>query len=121
MVNHQGFTLLEVLVAIAIIAIAMSAVTSVSNSSVFNQDQVEQRQFSIWLANDIATRFQIKDWNINEQELGGELDLATDVWRWRVERANTPNASISKVNIIVKPAKKSSVEVRLQTFMRQDS
>lgn len=55
----QGFTLIEVMVALAIIAIALSAVSRSLGLTVSNQTHLESRVIATWVAQDAIVEKQI--------------------------------------------------------------
>lgn len=50
--RHRGFTILEVLVALAILAISAAAVLRQTQLSVKQQQQLEMKSYALWMADD---------------------------------------------------------------------
>ena len=57
--KQHGFTLLEVLVALAILAIVMGALIKVTDSYAFNAGYLQQKTLAQWIAENKATEYQL--------------------------------------------------------------
>ncbi|MEM7294905.1 MAG: type II secretion system minor pseudopilin GspI [Pseudomonadota bacterium] len=80
---HRGFTLIEILVAMAILAIGMVALTQTSGNNANNAAYLRDKTFGMWVAENRLTDLQLsREW----QRLGkqdGEMELAGQTWHWR--------------------------------------
>lgn len=96
-----GFTLLEVLVALAIISIALLAALRAAGQGTSSVEELRARLFASWVAqNRLAEHRARGDWlplgihrGIGNQ---GGIDFA-----WREEVVATPNAAFRRVNVEV--------------------
>jgi len=80
--QEQGFTLIEVLVALAIIAIAMTAIVQTAVLAANQQIYLEEKTFANWIAlNQIA----LKRLTPKEVDSEGEVDMASRQWSWRMK------------------------------------
>ncbi|MEY3201537.1 MAG: type secretion system protein GspI [Pseudomonadota bacterium] len=97
----RGFTLLEVLVALAIIGIALTALIKVIGQSADTSTAVEQRIRARWVAqNHIALARATQAFPDLGETLGqATLNGATFNWRQRV--SETPNRNFRKLEISV--------------------
>lgn len=100
--HNQGFTLLEVMVALALIAIALaSGVTAVSNNT-RNAAGLQERTYAHWVAMNKLTEIQIsKPWPELRESRGNEL-LARHTWHWTLKVSKTPNDFIRRVDVMVR-------------------
>jgi general secretion pathway protein I len=98
----RGFTLLEVVVALAIIAIALaSAVTAVSGNT-RNAAGLQQRTYAHWVAmNKQAEVLAGSAWPELGETHGEEL-LARHTWYWTMKVTKTPNEFIRRVEVTVR-------------------
>src|SRR5512140_2390468 len=96
-----GFTLLEVLVALAILAVGLGAAIKAISSSADNLDAVRQRVVAEWVAeNELALLRADHAWP-SPGRAEGEAANAGRNFRWRREVEATPNTMFRKADIVV--------------------
>ncbi|MBV8048913.1 MAG: type II secretion system minor pseudopilin GspI [Paludibacterium sp.] len=83
MTRVRGFTLLEVLVALAISAIALSALLRVSGLAAENSMTLRERMLAGWVAEDLMALLQRTDAPPTLGESRGALTRDEHDWRWR--------------------------------------
>ncbi|WP_283745429.1 type II secretion system minor pseudopilin GspI [Sideroxydans sp. CL21] len=99
--NSAGFTLLEVLVALAILAIAMAAVSRTASSSIRNVDALRIRVIADWVAqNRLANHQAMSDWPAQGIQTGSE-DQAGQTYPWQEEVIDTPNPTMRRIVVSV--------------------
>jgi general secretion pathway protein I len=77
-----GFTLVEVLVALAIIAISMSAALSTSGSQARSAGYLKQKTIAHWVAMNEMTQFQIQKSITTTGKTDGDTKMAGLTWYW---------------------------------------
>lgn len=103
MKNSKGFTLIEVMVALAIFAIAMSALMSAMNNSSLNLSSLQNRTMAQWLASNhlvglLATRnFPGEREKIEKVKFGG-TDKPRE-WIVRVRMNETGNKDFKMLEV----------------------
>lgn len=101
MSKKSGFTLLEVLIALAILAIAMAAVARASAQMTDSSHELKRRLLADWVAeNHLAERTAQAVW----PEVGiksGEAEQAGLALRWEENVASTPNSVVRRIEIKV--------------------
>ncbi len=99
--KKQGFTLLEVLVALAILAIALSAAIKVSTANVENASYLRDRTLAHWVAMNILTEIQIKEvWPSLGKKTGTTM-MAEREWFWIMNTSDTIDKELRRVEIKV--------------------
>jgi len=98
MTNKNGFTLLEVLIALVIISIAFAAVMSSINAGSRNFMHIRDKTSATWVASNVIAKAQLK--LLNNAESGFENMMGSD-WRWSLEKNTTPNANVNELIITV--------------------
>lgn len=101
MKRARGFTLLEVLVALAVLALSAAAVLRQSEQGVRQQLTLELKSYAMWLADDqLAALFSNGQW----PPLGRaqrDIDFNGRDWRIITEVQTTPDPDVRKINVSV--------------------
>lgn len=99
-----GFTLIEVLVALAIVAIGMAAVLGALTSSAGTLSYLRDKSFAQWVAlNRIAT-LRLAGQAPPTGNTEGDVDFAGRSWHWRQEVVTTQVPGVERMDIRVRPA-----------------
>ncbi len=78
----QGFTLIEVMVALAIIAISLAALISTSGSQANSASYLKQKSFAHWVAMNEMTQLQVEKSFPDLGDKKGSTDMAGHTWYW---------------------------------------
>ena len=97
----QGFTLLEVLVALAILAIALAAVIKVSGRYAENASYLRDKTFAHWVAMNVLTDLQIQDKWPDLGKKTGTAMMAERKWYWVVNVETTPDNDLRRLEVQV--------------------
>ncbi len=103
----NGFTLIEVLVALAIVAIGMAAVLEAVSSSANTVLYLRDKTLAEWVGlNEIATtRLSLQPGQIPQTgNTTGDMDYAGRSWHWRQEVTATQVQGIVRIDVKVRPA-----------------
>lgn len=100
MKNYQGFTLLEVLVALLVLGIALAAVIQSVASQADNTAYLQQKTLAHWVAQNRLAEMQIQGiWAIGEQT--DTAEMGAHIWYWRSNIETTPDPDLRRVEIFV--------------------
>lgn len=97
----KGFTLLEVLVALAVLAIAMAALIKVSGSNASNSAYLKEKTFAHWVAVNKANELRLADTWPAVGTSKGTVFMAEQEWRWHIKVSNTPDKNVRRLDIQV--------------------
>jgi general secretion pathway protein I len=110
--QQQGFSLLEVLVALAILAISMAAVSRTSSSSILHTEALRTRITADWVAQNRLALHQARgDW-LPTGIQRGEEEQAGQTYHWREEIFPTPNPTMRRIVVSVSAPKDSQLVLR---------
>jgi general secretion pathway protein I len=82
--KRRGFTLIEVLVALAIAAIGLAAVLSVVTNSTRNAIYLRNKVLASWIAENRITELRLAVTLPPLDKTGGDLEYAGSKWKWEV-------------------------------------
>ena len=109
----RGFTLLEVLVALAILSISLIAALRSGAVATQNAGEIRQRLLADWVARDRLEEHRARrDW----PPLGSSTGEATQAgvrFRWEEKVVGTPNYQFRRIDIRVLPAETAAQEQSL--------
>lgn len=118
--SHRGFSLLEVLLALAVLSIALAAVVQTVGRHAVNAQHLQQRTLAHWVAANQVARMQLgRPW----PHLGrhnGQARQGGDDWGWSAQVQRTESPVIRRIEIQVSPADDTNaVAARLTAFVRR--
>ena len=99
----RGFTLLEVLVALAIFAVVAASVLSASARSLQTAARLEDKTLAMWVADNRLTELQLAETPAGAGREQGELAFAGRRWQWQSEIQATSEPSMRRVTLWVSP------------------
>jgi general secretion pathway protein I len=118
--GSRGFTLVEILVALAILAVALAAGMRAVAQSADGATMLKQRTLALWVAqNRLAAAQLASPWPAPGLRDGEALQAgARFIWRETV--AGTPNPGFRKIDIVVAdPGQPDYVLARLSGYLGQ--
>ncbi|MBS7662984.1 type II secretion system minor pseudopilin GspI [Pseudomonas lalucatii] len=112
--RSAGFTLLEVLVALAIFALVAASVLSASSRSLQTASRLEDKTLAMWIADNRLTELQLADEPVADGRDAGELQFAGRRWQWQSEVRPTSEPSMRRVTLWVAPLaqRRASADLR---------
>ncbi|MGC9386536.1 MAG: type II secretion system minor pseudopilin GspI [Hydrogenovibrio sp.] len=117
--RQQGFTLIEVMVALVIAALALTALTRGLGQYVFQQSALHERVVATWAAENRLLELQRSPQGTLEKS--SEATLLNQRWQLEVETSNTLIQGIEKVEIAVTPDGEKQATVRLYSILAGDA
>ena len=117
--RSAGFTLIEVLVALAVVAIALAAVQRTTVQAVTNTRSMEIATFAHWVAADQLTQLRVEGEWPSVGERRGTLRLAEREWTWERTVSGTDDPRLRRVEISVRleDDPRDSTRARLETYL----
>lgn len=98
---HGGFTLIEVLVALAIVSIALLAALRAAGQGTANVGELRARLLAGWVAENLLAGHRARaDWLAPGIHRGSEREGGIE-FAWREDVVDTPNAAFRRVEVFV--------------------
>lgn len=113
MKGDQGFSLIEALVALAVLAIATVGLVRAVESHVDSTRGLERRAAAMWVAENRLAELQLADPAASQKQ----VELLGQQWQVDVARTRTEDPAIDKVRIQVIPAGERSPLASLDGFV----
>lgn len=104
--STTGFTLIEVLIALAVIAIALGAILNTSGTQAYQASYLKQKTIAHWVAMNEMTKLQIEAKWPSTGEITGSTKMANHEWFWKRTVIETVNKDIRQVELRVFSDKK---------------
>ena len=100
---RNGFTLLEIMIALAIVSIAMVSLLSLANRSIGVHDRLQRITAATLLAQQkmAETEVNARHGTLKSAELQGEFSGPYAAYRWQIAYADTPLSSVQMVTVTV--------------------
>jgi len=120
MTRARGFTLVEVLVALAIVSIALIAALRAAGQATSAAGELRARLLAGWIAEDRLAEHRARgDWLALGITRGAQSAGGFE-YAWREEVIATPNAAFRRIDVFVSaPAEESRALARLTGFLVQ--
>ncbi len=98
---NQGFTLLEVLVAVAVLGFALGAIIRTVGLQADNTAYLRQKTQAHWVAQNRLSELQIQAlWLAPGEDQGREI-LGGQTWYWQLKISETPDPDLRRLDLSV--------------------
>jgi len=116
--TQNGFTLVEVLVALAVLTIALAAVMRALSQSIDTSASLRDRTIAMWVAqNRLTTHLVERDFPAMDTT-DGKVDMAGREWHWREQVMAAPGEpDMRQIHIEVRAASGPQPLARLVGFL----
>ena len=119
MKRAEGFTLIEIIVAVAILAVAMGAVITGMARYAANAATLREKTVALWVAHNRLTEIGLEPGWPDLGTSDGEVEMAGLDWRWEVVVAETPDPRVRRVDITVRPKDAEGASMLLSSFVEE--
>lgn len=114
---NKGFTLIEVLLALAIIAIALTALLKATAQNIENTERVKNKTIGHLVAMQGASMVQLKLIQVSTAMDSTQMTtMLNQKWYWRVNISNTPIKNMQQLTISVSQKQAGPFTVELIAF-----
>ena len=107
MKRASGFTLIEIVVAVAILATAMAAIIQGMARHADNAGRIRDKTIALWVAHNRLTEVMLEPGFPSIGRSDGDMEMAGLEWRWEMAVIETPDPEVRRIDIrIYKPKEK---------------
>lgn len=101
MTRARGFTLVEVLVAVAVLAVTLSAFIVGGSRYADNGRYLQDRTLALWVARNRMVEYHIaQEWPDTGNEEGTE-SMGGREWEWQARISESPDSAVRRIDIEV--------------------
>ena len=115
--RQAGFTLLEVLVALAVLAIALGAIIAGGARYADAAGRLRDKTLALWVAHNRLTQIEMQPIFPDLGKSDGDERMGGQKWTWKVEVTTTPDKQVRKVEIRVIRKHGKGVDADLSAFI----
>jgi len=117
----QGFTLIEILIALAVLAVAMGSIIKAVSDYTGGLSHLRDRTMATWVARNVLNEFQMKTEWPSAGQRKGNMDMGQHEWRWVARISQTDEPELRRLDVeVLSPDDDSDNPVTvLSGFLRQ--
>ena len=119
MPTQRGLTLIEVLIALAIIAIALTAIIKAVGENIRGTSYLEDKTAALYVAQQVANEARVGILPLQAQTITEKTNMLGREWYWQAEMHATGNANIHKISVSVyknEPENDESPIINLEAY-----
>ncbi len=98
---ERGFTLIEVMVALAIVAFSLTAVAASMNQMIDAANTMRERTYASWIAQNKITEMRLANTIPEVSTTSGEVEYGYARWEWRAVVSETGIQNFMRVDVSV--------------------
>jgi general secretion pathway protein I len=100
---EHGFTLIEVLIALAIVGIAMTAVIKATSQNIRSVNYLQTKTTALWVGQQVLNQARVGLLKVDSSSTNQKLttSLLGQDWYWQLDEEETPNPQIQKITVKV--------------------
>ena len=113
---QTGFTLVEILAAVAVLAIALAAIVSGMARYADSAGHLKEKTLALWLAHNRLTEVALDAGLPDAGDSDGDEEFAGADWRWEMTVADTPSPDVQRITVEIRRKESSEDDAALITL-----
>ena len=118
--NNSGFTLIEVLIALAIVSISLGALISISTQDISRAERMQKSMIANWVAQNQITEHRLSNKKIKAGSTKGSILFAKYDWEWELSVSRTSMDNLYRMDVYVSELNKNIISRNLTGFVFED-
>ena len=119
--KSSGFTLIEVLVALAILAIVMLAIGVSTADTIRDVTRTKQHMLATWVAENILTELQLGEITPSSSDESQSVNMNGMTWYWTASTGDAAFANFVPVTVAVSLSQGGNTLVKQTAYMVDNS
>ena len=99
--SQQGFTLIEIIIALVVISVALGAVIATAGNSVKHGSHIKEKTIALWVAQNAVTEITIKNNWLSVGVKSQDVTMSGQQWYIKNNIIQTPDKNIRKMDVSV--------------------
>ena len=97
----RGFSLLEVLIALAIISIGLLALSRGSAQQIETLAGLQERTMALWVADNVITQTRLDRKTVQPGRYQGSQNMGPHEWHWDLLVQHSPDPAVLRLDVAV--------------------
>ena len=114
---ERGFTLVEVLVALAIVALSLAAIAASMSQMLDAANSLRDRTYASWIGQNKIAEMRLANVLPEVSSTSGEVDFANATWDWRAVVSETGIENFMRIDVSVSHAGDEYVVLTVTGFV----
>jgi general secretion pathway protein I len=114
---ERGFTLVEVLVALAIVALSLAAIAASMSQMLDAANSLRDRTYASWIGQNKIAEMRLANVLPEVNSTSGEVDFADATWDWRAVVSETGIENFMRIDVSVSHAGDEYVVLTVTGFV----
>ena len=99
--SSKGFTLIEVMVALAIVAFSLTAIGASMNQMIDAANSMRERTYASWIAQNKITELRLANAKPEISSSSGDVTYANSDWEWQAVVSETGVENFYRIDVSV--------------------
>ncbi len=99
--NSKGFTLIEVMVSLAIVSLSLAAVTAAMSQMIDAANTMRDRTYASWIGQNRIAELRLSATTPDVGASNGEVEYANVEWAWRAVVSETGVEDLYRIDVAV--------------------
>lgn len=116
--NVSGLTLIEVLIALAIVSIAMTAIIKATSQNILGTQHLQNKTIAMWVGEQVLNEARVGILRLSSDQQTQTTTMLGQDWPWQASQEQTPNPRIKKMSVdVFAPGTEENPLISLDTFV----